>query len=206
LGESDERTINARFIAAIQPGDLKEKILPDLKYRFRYPDTINVPTLYKRMQINPHGVIESAFTEAKRTMGFKEDFTIPDETVSLLSKFDYEGNFRQLRVILEAGMRAALKDKRTEILEKDVINFLRADTEAQYKEDVTDLDAIKLKDIFDYAENIKIGIIKRKVAGMLRSGKDIKTTLSGEGLNNKDYQNYRKKFKTMTGKGFSDML
>lgn len=206
LGGDDEHKINARFIAAAQPNDLKKKILPDLKYRLRYPDIIKTQTVYERMQINAHGVIESALIVAKREMGFEEDFTIPDETVSLLSKYEYKGNFRQLRVILEAGMREALRDKRTEILKKDVIDILRADKEAQYKEDAIDIDAIKLKDIFDYAENIKIEIIEQKIAGILRSGKEIKTVLSGEGLNDKGYQNFRKKFKTMTGKGFSDLL
>jgi hypothetical protein len=63
-----------------------------------------------------------------------------------------------------------------------------------------------LKDIYDYAENEKKAILEKKVSAILKSGKDIKTALSEEGLNKKDYQNFRKKFKTMTGKGFSDML
>lgn len=202
LGGNDERTTNAKFIAAIQPNDLKEKILPDLKYRFRYPDTFNVPTLRERLQIDPVGVIESTYKEAKRTMKLTEDFTISDWTFSLLSKFSYEGNFRELRVILEAGMRAALKDKRTEILPIDVINLMKADTGVESEEASIGLDAIKLRDIFDYAENVKKSILEKKVSAILKSGKRIKTILSEEGLSKKDYQNFRKKFQTITGKGF----
>jgi len=204
LGGNDVLTINARFIAAIQPDDLRNKMLPDLKYRFRYPDTLHIPTLRERIRINPHGVIESAYNEAKRTMKLNEDFTVADWTVSLLSKYNYKGNYRELRVILEAGMRSALKDKRTEILPEDVIDILRADTDARYDEAI-DLDTIKLKDIIEYAENEKKAILEKKVSAILRSGKDIKTVLSEEGLSEKDYQNFRKKFKTITGKGFNDV-
>jgi transcriptional regulator with PAS, ATPase and Fis domain len=208
LGGSASIPINARFIAAIQPDDLNE-ITPDLKYRLGYPGTtIQVPTLNERLLINPRGVIQSAWMEARQMMGLEEECPNPfnDSTVSLLSKHHYKGNFRELCSILVSGIRSAMMDKRAEILPIDISDILLANKEENFKRDESKLDSIMLKDIYDYAENEKKAILEKKVSAILKSGKDIKTALSEEGLNKKDYQNFRKKFKTMTGKGFSDML
>ncbi len=207
VGGNDTFPIKARFIAAVQPDDLKENILPDLKYRFGHPNNITVPSLYDRIKINPRAVIFSALNQVKRSMGVEKGIRINKQAVSLLCNYDYKGNFRELCTILEAGLTEALMDNRNEILPEDVTDILNTDKNNFVQNAEHELDSIKLKDVFDYAEDIKKTIIEKKISRVLNSGKNIKTALSEEGLNQeKDYQNFRKKVVNITGKNLKELI
>jgi hypothetical protein len=62
-----------------------------------------------------------------------------------------------------------------------------------------------LKDIIDYAEKKKASIIETKIHEILSSGKNVKSVLRGEGLSEKDYQNFRKKIVTAIGKNLKEL-
>lgn len=197
-----------RFISAVQPDDLKnDNILPDLKYRFGYPDYIKLPTLNERLvNAHPKSAIFSTLNQVKRSMGVEKSIKIKNEIVKLLCDYDYKGNYRELYSILRKGLREALMDNRDEILPGDVISILDIDKNNFVQNAEYDLDSIKLKDVFSYAEDIKKTIVEKKISRVLKSGKNIKTALSEEGLNQeKDYQNFRKKVVNITGKNLKNL-
>lgn len=207
-GGTKDLTMNARFIAAIQPDDLKNNsILPDLKYRLGYPDYIRIPTLNERLKnILPRAVIFSVLNQVKRSMEVEKGIKLKNETVSLLCDYDYKGNYRELYAILRKGLREALMDNRNTILPKDLIDILNTDKTAYVKNSECDLNSIKLKDVLDYADNIKKKIIEKKISDIVKNGKTIRAALSEEGVyQEKDYQNFRKKVVNITGKGLKDL-
>ncbi len=213
LGSEEKSiSINARFIAAAQPDDLTNGIIPDLLYRLGYPDYIEMPTLKERIQVNARWIIENSLVKVKQRLLVDSDIKINDAAVSLIKNHDFEGNYRELESILKKGVKSMLINDRNEIIPTDIIDTLKG-LKKNYPPALSvpmrnqyeyDLKSVKLKEIIDYADSIKKSIIVNKILEVKRSGKDIKSVLSEEGIPDTKYNNFYKKVKNITGKRLKD--
>lgn len=202
----DRRTIkiDVMFIAAAQPKDARE-IIPDLLNRLGFPDCIELPTLEQRLK-GPKEVgqwiIGNSLKRVKDGLGVKDDVKISEKAYQQLLEHKYPGNFRELENILKSALKAMEYDRRTEIQVKDLVNIFRK-SNIFYKEDETsEPKNIPLKNLFDYADKIKAGIIEAKIKSeMQKTGLDLKSLCEKEGI---EYYNFRKKIVTTTGRGIRD--
>jgi DNA-binding NtrC family response regulator len=218
IGSNKPRSIDVRFLAATQPGNL-ENILSDLTWRLGYPRMIrlsNLNELLRKTQLwFPNPVIRNSLKEAMRKIKVEETITISHEANSILVNHGkYKGNYRELESILTDAIISATNDGRTEIQEKDLmilneINALLEPIEAKEMEQQTlpldilkEAEDCKLKDIIPYADKLKKLIVKHKLNSINRSGGNIKSQLRSEGVPSKEYQNYWKKFRNI-GRGLS---
>ena len=112
LGESQERPVDARLIAAthrdiehmIQGGSFRE----DLWYRLNVA-TIRIPPLRQRREdvelLATHFLRERTVSSGKRLAGFTED------ALGALTSFDWPGNVRQLRAAIERASVVCTKGR-----------------------------------------------------------------------------------------------
>jgi len=203
LGSVKVIDINARFIGAAQPGNIK-KILPDLLFRLGYPDCIETPTLRERIGMLGEMIIYHSLRVVIKKMNLTKDITLSTLAEHLLLKHDYEGNFRELESILRSGVKVAQAEGRTKIVPRDfkrVLDFSRKffkGTNLNSSEISTE--EVKLKNIIDHAEKIKAFIIESKIRDVTKNGRSLKSILFEEGLSEGEYLNFRKKVVNITGK------
>lgn len=202
---SDQKPIllNVRFIAAAQPDDLKDSIIPDLIFRLGYPDCINMPTLKERMRINAYAVIDGSLERAKRRMQINHEIAVNENVISLLKEYDFKGNYRELENILKYGIKYMLMDDRREIVSSDILNVL--DRNRLYIDENMSTKNIKFKDIIEHANDVSRSIILHKIGEIYASGKSCKGVLTEEGLKKRDFQNFYKKIRNITGKNLRDI-
>lgn len=214
IGSNRPRSIDVRFLAATQPGNL-ENILTDLKYRLGFPRMIRLSNLNERLRETklwfPNPVIQNSLKEALNKIESEETITISYEANSILINHDkYEGNYRELESILTDAIISATSDGRTEIQEKDLTMLKEIDATLEPSE-AKEMDQqplpfamlkaaedCKLKDIIPYADKVKALIVKHKLNSIKRSGGNKKSQLISEGVLAKEYQNYNKKFRNIT--------
>jgi len=209
LGGEEPVPINVRFIAAAQPGDL-ENILPDLKYRFGYPDIIKMPTLNDRLEEIGAFVIDHTLAGVSRKMGLEDGRISIVETVktTLLNR-QYEGNYRELENILRGALISALGDSREQILPEDVLSVIEVielspDDGRNILPSEIEHGKGGIADILDYADKVKASIVEDKFVAFLKGGTDLKSVFLAEGKTESDYQTFLKKVKQITGKGVRD--
>lgn len=209
LGGETPVPINVRFIAAAQPGDL-ENIIPDLKYRFGYPDIIKMPTLNDRLEEIGAFVIDHTIAGVNRKMGLEDGRISIAETVkTILLNRQYEGNYRELENILRGALISALGDNREEILPEDVLSVIEVielspDDERNIIQSEIEHGKVGIADILDYADKVKASIVEDKFVAFLKGGTDLKSVFLAEGKTESDYQTFLKKVKQITGKGVRD--
>jgi len=217
LGMGKPVKVNVRFIAAVQPGELNN-ILPDLRYRLGYPNVIVTPTLRERMDLVGVNIINFSLDNVFRKLNIKKDEMCIDSDVygSLLNR-EYKGNYRELEGILTSMSISAISNDRNNIRMDDyeiaMNNIERCESEhdnpikdgSAFSESKRDsISNILLKDIIKYSENVQKEIIETKIKEILKSGRDIKTVLTSEGLPAGDYVNYLNQLTRITGKGIRD--
>ena len=204
LGSSKSKKIDVRFIAALQPEDIKQnKIIPDLKYRLGYPDLLELPSLNKRLLIAPETVIKGSLREALKKLGISEEFSASNEAVKRLTDSTFNGNYRELESILGVAVKLARLNKRNEILPEDLKSILKKDA-VKTEETATEksFSTVMLKDIISLANEKKVDIVKFKLNEIYAAGKDLKNSLSSEGIKGKHYYNVRAKLERIVGKKF----
>lgn len=209
LGSEEHVPINVRFIAAAQPGDL-ENILPDLKYRFGYPDVLKMPTLNDRLEKLGAFVIDHTLAGVSRKIGLEDERISIAETVkTILLNRHFEGNYRELENILRGAVISALGDSREEILPEDVLSVielieLSPDDGRNILQSETEHGKGTIADILDYADKVKASIVEDKFVAFMKGGTDLKSVFLDEGKTESDYQTFLKKVKQITGKGIRD--
>lgn len=188
LGEEKPTEIDVRYVAAVHPKDIEDKLIPDLKYRLGHPDVINLPTLNERLKEAP-SILSNCLSQVmkKNNTG---SFSLSKKAEELLKRHRYLGNFRELEIILLSAIRSASLANRNKILPEDLGILEQSPPISEI-----DLKDVKLKDIIAYAENKKNEIVKDKVNEVFISGKNIKQVLIEEGLPAKDYQSYLKRIR-----------
>lgn len=229
LGSDEVKKIDIRFIAAVQPKDIKEdSILPDLKYRLGYPDIVIMPTLKERMNELGETLLNISLNRTIKKMGtVNPDLKIDPALIDKLKSRTYEGNFREL----EGIYRMAILDAKAEatpsrhwsIKYDDFCNGMYVKKisakniryfDAAYIKDkpiqdipVTEglFEQVPLKSIVEYAEKEASKIIKEKVKNIVADGRNIKDVLISEGVSEKEYQNILGKIKRYTGKGINEI-
>jgi DNA-binding NtrC family response regulator len=206
MGKEEEKEVDVRFIAAVQPSNIGHNILPDLLYRFTFQ--LRMPTLNERLNAAPEMVIENSRKKALKKLDMKEDIKVSSGAFYFLKRHTYKGNFRELENFLIRGIIRASANNRDEITVDDIIMPL---SEASLKVFMDmakmyghTLEEVELKNILEFAEGIKKDLVERKIEYIVKNGKDIKTTLIAEGLPEKEYQNFRKKIQNITGKGIKE--
>jgi DNA-binding NtrC family response regulator len=136
--------------------------------------------------------------------------SISDSAYPVLLNHEYSGNYRELENILRGAVLSARRKKRNQIVSED-LRAIIGDTgglqtggaASGAKSDVS-LDEIKLRDVIDFADRVKASAVECKVDQIIRSGRDMKSVLREEGLPEKEYQNFLKRIKKITGKGIRD--
>jgi transcriptional regulator with PAS, ATPase and Fis domain len=213
VGSGKAIKIDVRFIAAAQPKDEREIIL-DLLNRLGFPDCIELPTLEERLRSREeigNWLIESSLKRVKDNMGFNKAIKISETAYRQLLEHKYPGNFRELENILKSAIRSMDIDGRTKIQAQDLVDILRKsmtfykDKETSSFPDADRLKDIKLKDIINYAQEQKSLVIKTKINELLKSGKNVRSVLINEGLSEKEYLNFVKKIRTITGKNLREL-
>ena len=147
--------------------------------------------------------------ESKRDTVNKEcmRFGISEKAYKYLSYYKgYENkNFRELYSILESALIKAIANRRN-IIEKEDLNDIGLDDlkPSNEKNDYNVEYFGKIKDtplieIIEYAEKIKKKIVVKKIKEVLKEGKNVKSTLMKEGMDEDDYVNYYSKLTRITG-------
>lgn len=207
LGSVKDINIEARFIGAAQPGNIK-KILPDLLFRLGYPDCIETPTLRERIGMLGERIIDHSLRVVIKKMNLAKDITLSTLAKNLLLKHDYEGNFRELESILRSGIKVAQAEGRTKIVPRDFKRVLdltrRFSKGTNLNSSEISTEEVKLKDIIDHAEKIKASIIESKIRDVTKNGRSLKSILFEEGLSEGGYLNFRKKVVNITGKNIRE--
>lgn len=229
LGSEEVQKIDIRFIAAVQPKDIKENsILSDLKYRLGYPDIVIMPTLKERMNelgetllnISLHRII-------KKMRTVNPDLKIDPALIDNLKSRTYEGNFRELEGIYRMAILDAKAEATPEkywpmkfddfcaglyvnkINEKNIRGLDRVGIDDQplqgIKKPDNSFEQVPLKSIVEYAEKEASKIIEKRVKKIVSEGRNIKDVLMSEGVSEKEYQNVLGKIKRYMGKGINDM-
>ncbi len=198
VGSNDPVKINVRFIATLQPDEIN-KIYRDLLWRFSWPICIEMPTLSDRLKTLGSSVINNSLRRVLTREKIK-DFTITDNAYErLINREEYPGNYRELENILLAAIVSAKEDGRDEILPKDIKFKSIANMEKTHQ-----VNDIKLIDIVEYADKeasqLCVSIINEKIDKLKGQGKDIKNTLTSEGLPENKYHTYLKQIRTRTNK------
>lgn len=221
LGSEKPIEIDVRFIAAKQP---KDKLIDDLKWRLGHPDIILMPTLNERLNIlspEDNTVFNNSLRIVLREKNLRpieiEPFFVHEEKVSItaesykiLKNYEYKGNYRELKNILRAAVRSAFsknpdaikRNKKVKILAEDLYLISKSNIEHTISPDT--LKDIRLRDIIEHANKVRGSILETKVKEVLRSGKNIKTVLREEGLNESQYQSWRNSVERITGKKIRD--
>lgn len=232
LGGNKDISIDVRFIAAIQPND-KNKILEDLLYRLGYPDILTMPTLNESLEEIGELLIQKTLDRVLKTTIIKDAYfpVLPKEIVisdslqdtllicpkgldrkslHLLINRKYKGNYRELENILRGAIPSAYYAMRKYIAPED-LHFISDTTENipkgrnKFSKPSPLNEAIKLKDIISYANNVRSSIIENKVLEVLRNNIDLKSAITAEGLSEKEYQNFWKKIIIITGKNIKEL-
>ncbi|MGD0276481.1 MAG: hypothetical protein ABSB79_10615 [Syntrophales bacterium] len=116
-------------------------------------------------------------------------------------------NVRELESILEDALINAKIANRKEILIEDLPEKVRENRLNETDEQVTDVSKVTLKDIFEYADDRKKSIVKKKIMTLVRSRNNIKETLRSEGVETEsDYVGFMKKIERLLGKGYRKEL
>lgn len=219
LGKGESVNVNVRFIAAVQPGELKN-ILPDLRYRLGYPNIIVTPTLRERMDLIGDDIIDFSFFNVLRKLNMNEGVIGIDRDVyDFLLKRDYKGNYRELEGILTAVTLSAISNDRKNIrmddckivmdnigrCEREGSDPIKAESAPPEHEQVS-ISNIPLKDIIGYSEKVQKEMVEAKIMEILMSGRDIKPTLVSEGMQESEYVSYCNRLKRITGKGIRKYL
>lgn len=200
--------IDVRFVAAAQPKDIKT-IIPDLRYRLGFPNCITMSTLKERLATDSYvEIIQNSLKEAIKKTGVREDISINKKSYTkLLGYAEYKGHYRELENILSSAIMKAQQDHRNKILPKDLEEamdigekFYGDNRAGLLSSDEPPLEEIKLKDVIEYADKKKKSIIEAKINEVLGSGNDLKPILKKEGLSEKEYENFLKKIRTITGR------
>lgn len=217
LGKGESVNVNARFIAAVQPGELNN-ILPDLRYRLGYPNIIVTPTLRERMDLIGDDIIDFSFFNILRKLNMNEGVIGIDRDVyDFLLKRDYKGNYRELEGILTAVTISAISNDRKnirmddckivmdniELCDREGGNSIKSES-APLINKQDSISNIPLKDIIVYSEKVQKEMVEAKIIEILKSGSDIKSVLTNDGLTDADYVNFRNKIERITGKGIRD--
>jgi len=221
LGSHKVDKIDVRIIAAVQPQDLKG-LLPDLYCRFQ--ERIEISTLRDKLIAMPE-IIESRLMAVLRRKGLKENdlpFEDKQSAVDLLKSYDYKvGNYRELETVLMSAINIARSHSRKTISDEDLNKAMEKnnrinsylpedqgeniDRQRNYLAEFMRKPAnVKLSGIMDHANKMRALIIEEKINSVIKSGKSIKSVLLGEGLSEKDYQNFRKKVVLITGKNLKE--
>lgn len=215
LGSEEPINLDIRIIAACQPNDIDDrkrpKLLPDLKYRLRYPDVFKMPTLNERLNMcredSGNYIINNSLNIILEKDGMREHIDqtkISAASLKLLLSKTYIGNYRELESILSSGVRHALIDNRKEILPEDlsILDEIEPYKETPMQEDYTN---VKLKDVFHIFDDKIKPIVETKIKEVFNTGKDIKNVLHSQGLPNKEYQAFRQKVIKITRKKFTEL-
>lgn len=202
--------IDAKFIAAAQPTDIKEdRILPDLLYRLGFPDVIRMPTLNERLLPDPGYIIRKSLKRVLEKNGLDFNLSIAPDALDILKKFNYKGHYRELENILRHAAISAKTGNREEILQKDLKFVYESNNillNSKPPEDyIGSLVDIPLKNIIDHANEIRASIVEAKVRSIMKGGRNLKQALAAEGLQMKQYQNLLKKIRTVMGKKAKDL-
>jgi len=229
LGSNEIKEVNVRFIAAVQPRDVKDdNILPDLKYRLGYPDVIKMPTLNERINELGEELLNISLRRTIKKIGaINPNLMIDPILIDALRNRSYEGNFRELEgiyrmAILNAKAEATPQKNWSikyddfctgmyvkQISEKNVHGLNQSFVKDQPHKNVRALDnfdeEIPLKSIVQYAESQASKIIEKKVMTIIKEGRNIKDVLIMEGISEKEYQNILGKIKRYMGKGINDI-
>jgi transcriptional regulator with PAS, ATPase and Fis domain len=212
IGGKEPIRINVRFIAAAQPSNIENNdILPDLKFRLGFPDVIKMPNLKERLSEFPGVAIKSSLKRILRKMNLREDMFIHEDAYPMLVNHEYPGNFRELENILRGAVLSAIGGKRDEILPEDLQVIVEKNSIYQNKAQAlgtefrANLGDIKLRDIIDYADKVAAEIVEEKVKTILSRGRDVKSVLRDEGLPEKKYHNFLKKFNRITKKSLREL-
>ena len=105
---------------------------------------------------------------------------------------------------------SALINERDQIIPEDILSIqetvqhLMAPEMAGLLKRAVDLKRVRIIDIIEYADKTKVSLVEKKIVEFLRTGKDLKSIFKAEGLSDNDYQNFRKKVETITGKGIRE--
>ena len=211
LGAEESTEIDVRFIAATQPSTIKN-IIPDIKFRLGYPNTINLPTLNERIDKIGDFIIENSLDQVLKKMGLQDkNISLNVKAKNILKNHTYEGNYRELENILRGAIISTMIDERKEIVLKDITGILDANkrndsvTESETKTSFLYPEDIKTSEIIGYADKIKASIVEAKILEVLRSGKNLKRSLLSEGKTHNDYQNFRKKVTQITGQNIREL-
>ena len=197
IGSTKRIQIEGRFIGAAQPDDIKNgKIMPDLLYRFGNPDFIHMPPLRDRMPKNPYLVIDSSLHKAKQRLQISDEITFDDQLVAVLQNYNYPGNYRELENILRYGIKNMMIADRKKLLPEDVMQVMKDSSSGEMSINAKD---IQLKDIIEYANNVRKKIIEQKIRDIIENGKSLAGALKKEGLSDLEYQNFYKKITKSTG-------
>jgi len=210
VGAEEPASVNVRFIAAAQPGDLGN-ILLDLKYRLGYPDIMKMATLNERLNEVDDFIIDHTFTMLCKKMGLgNEEVSLSKATKTILSNRRYEGNYRELENVLRGALILAFGENRKEILPEEVQTVLDSIelSSGAGKRNILlnglEQGKIGITDAIDYADKVKASIIEDKLVNFLKGGDDLKSAFLAEGKTESNYQNFLKKIKKITGKGIRD--
>jgi len=229
LGSDEVKKIDIRFIAAVQPKDIKEdNILPDLKYRLGYPDIVIMPTLKERMNELGETLLNISLNRTiKKMRTVNPDLKIDPALIDNLKSRTYEGNFRELEGIYRMAILDAKAEATPEkywpvkfddfcaglyvnkITEKNIRGLDRVVIDDQplqgIKKPDNSFEQVPLKSIVECAEKEASKIIEERVKKIVSEGRNIKDVLISEGVSEKEYQNVLGKIKRYMGKGINDM-
>ncbi len=203
IGSTRRIQIEGRFIGAAQLGDIENGgIMPDLLYRFGNPDFIHIPTLRDRMRKNPSLVIDNSLHKAKQRLQISDEITFDDQLVALLQNHNYPGNYRELENILRYGIKNMMMANRKKLLPEDVMQIMKDSDIGEISINAKD---IQLKDIIEYANDVRKKIIEQKIRDIIENGKSLAGVLKMEGLNESEYQNLYKKITKYAGIKLRDL-
>jgi DNA-binding NtrC family response regulator len=200
VGGNDLIPIDVRFIAAVQPVEIKN-ILIDLLNRLNYRSAIVLPTLKERLSLHPEIVISASLERACHDM--ECDLFIISKMAKrrIVDHGDYPGNFRDLEGILRNAILSAMSRNDKEIKPEDI----QFDAEYIAVNHGNTISNIKLKDIVDYADTeankLRASIIEAKEREIVDSGRTLNSVLREEGITGKTYNTFIKKLRERKEKG-----
>jgi two-component system response regulator AtoC len=126
---------------------------------------------------------------------------ISDEALQYLLNYSFPGNYRELDNIIRRAYVLSERGRiEASVLPDEVRN---PDKSASPQEEIkiSDVDKVLVKDILDYAQDIKTDIVRRKIKSIYSKGQDLKSALRNEGIDKEsDYQNINKKIVKIIGK------
>ncbi len=207
--------LNIRFIAAVQPQNIiKEDVLPDLIYRFGYPDCIKLPTLNEVLSKDGDRIINKVLNYLSIKLKLQgNNFMILTDAMDLLLSHEYKGNYRELENILKYALKRVELNKVhfSSITSKqlDIINNIdKPHLNCNSLIRGSNLEEIQLSEICKVVDKChkkeKARIVEKRVLLALEKYSNIKEAVNAEGPKYK-YPTVMKELKTAMGKGVGSL-